>query len=181
MPDKATLALEYRVFDGEVRRRAEVFGWPNALRHERQYWIRLYDARDDGPTAIDTYGQNGAFIARTRFLRPAAERFFVLAPALAARLGAGLSVPDRAVLEVCFETEMLFVGDVHSGTHFEAQNPRFTIGSWRGTLVRFDAAHLPGAGGAAGRTGPLADLAASLEASFGEAITDLLTGLPALP
>ena len=186
MPDKATMILEYRIagWRREVRRRAEVFGWPNALRTERQYWIRLYDSCADGPTAIDRYGQNGAFIARTRFLKPAIERFFAFAPALAARLGRGLASTDRTTLEVRFETEMLFSGDIHTGTHFETHNPRFIISlGEKGELARFDAAHPPDAKRAGSRIvpGSIDGLLMALEAAFGESIADLLTSLPCFP
>jgi hypothetical protein len=191
MPDKATLKLEYRVADGEVRRRAEVFGWPNALRTERQYWIRLYDSRADGPTAIDVYGRNGAFIARTRFLRPAAERFFAFAPALAANLTRSLSRDADSAnyarlsdfITVAFETEMFFEGDIHIGTHFGTIWPRFEVlvGAEQRRLLYFDRPDHSRPSHSLYLDQALARVASELETRFGAAIADLLTGLPVFP
>jgi hypothetical protein len=180
MPDKAVLILEYRVIDGEVCRRAEVFGLTNAVRQQRQCWMRLYDAKDEGPTEADSYGQNNAAIARARFLVPAIERFFAFAPALVARTLTALPLTSASVY---FETGILFEGDIFGGTRFLTDAPcfRLKLGDGRDDLLYFDPEHLP--------NGPWAQAAvevvpnssllkATLEAVFGEAIFDLLTALP---
>ena len=115
-----------------------------------------------------------------RFLAPAIERFFAFAPALVARTAAGLYF---TAVSVCFETRILFEGDIFTGTHFSTVTPcfRLKLGGGNGDLLYFDTEHLPNVPWAQAAIEVVPDssvLKATLEATFGEAISDLLTALP---
>ena len=84
MTDKATLTLEYWVAGDELTRWGTVMGDPNPLDPEPQAWVREFAAAADGPVSVSPYRGSAAFAARTRFFEPGAERFFELAPRIAA-------------------------------------------------------------------------------------------------
>jgi hypothetical protein len=87
---------------------------------------------------------------------------------------------------VYFETDILFKGDIFAGTHFSTVAPcfRLNLGDGYGDLLYFDTEHLPNVPWAQAAIEVVPDssvLKATLEATFGEAISDLLTALPCFP
>ena len=132
MPNTATMKLLYRVLSsGTIDREATVEGWPNAIRSEFGLWADLFKVRSKS-VQTDTYGEAAAFVARTRFLAPAAAEFFVLAPTMTGitkQVVGKAGFPEQAV-SISLEAVIDFVGDFNSGVVSDLRWIELTLDVW---------------------------------------------------